>query len=121
MVESGTIKGVTYRYRFVSDKRDDKLRKYSIKSPVRKYPGMDAWYFAFIPVRTSALIKKTFGHSARGWGSLRVTATIGATSWNTSIFPDKKSGGYLLPLKASIRKAESVRTGKTVPLTLEII
>ena len=121
MAESGVIKGITYRYRFVTDKRDEKLRSFSVKAPVRKYPGMDAWHFAFIPVRTSALIKKTFGHKARGWGSLRVKATVGATPWNTSIFPDKKSGGYLLPLKASVRKAENIRVGKPVALALEIL
>ncbi len=120
MVESHTIKGVTYRYRFVSDERNQKNRSFSIKAPVRKYPGMDAWYFAFVPVKTSAFIKKTFGHAARGWGSLRVKAAIGATSWETSIFPDKKSRGYLLPLKAVVRKAENVRVGKNVALSLEI-
>ena len=37
------------------------------------------------------------GVTGRGWGSLRVQATIGGTTWATSIFPSKQRGSYLLP------------------------
>ncbi len=120
MAVTQTIKGVTYRYRFVTDKRE-KQRTYAVRAKVCRYPGMEAWRFAFIPVKTSALIKKTFGHAARGWGSLRVKATLGDTSWQTSIFPDKKAGAYILPLKAAVRKAEGVRDGQTLALTLDLL
>jgi hypothetical protein len=114
------LEGVTYRYRFVTDKRDQERAAFTLKAPVKKYPGMDAWFFAEVPAKTAKLIRRAFGHKARGWGSLKVDATIGSTTWNTSIFPDKKSGTYLLPLKAAVRKAESIRAGKPVALKLEI-
>ncbi len=91
-----------------------------MKALVQKYPGMEGWFFAVVPAKTSGLIKRTFGHIARGWGSLRIHATIGGTSWDSSIFPDKKSGTYVLPLKASVRKAERIRAGKKVALSLEM-
>ena len=55
------------------------------------------------------------------WGSIRVTATIGATSWQTSIFPDKKRGAYLLPLKTAVRKTQKIEVGDTVAATIELI
>jgi hypothetical protein len=119
--DSVSFEGVTYRYRFVTDKKDQAKRHYSLRAVVRKFTGMDAWFFAEVPTRVAADIKKRFGHAAKGWGSLKVQASIGGTVWKTSIFPDKKSGTYVLPLKAAVRQAEKIRVGKRVSLTLEII
>ena len=57
----------------------------------------------------------------RGWGMVKVEAVIGGTIWQTSIFPDKDSGGYLLPVKAAVRKAEKLSLGDDVTVTLELI
>jgi hypothetical protein len=46
---------------------------------------------------------------------------LGKTSWKTSIFPDAKSGGYLLPLKAVVRKKENVAARDIVSFTLELL
>lgn len=48
-------------------------------------------------------------------------ATIGKTQWKTSIFPDKRSRTYLLPLKAEVRKKERIFSEDTVSLTIELI
>jgi hypothetical protein len=56
----------------------------------------------------------------RGWGSLPVEVTVGKTTWRTSIFPDKKAGAYLFPLKASVRKKEGISEGDMITLVLEI-
>jgi Domain of unknown function (DUF1905) len=56
----------------------------------------------------------------RGWGAMKVAATIGDTSWETSMFPDKTSGGWFLPVKASVRKAEGLAAGDEVKLNLTI-
>lgn len=39
-----------------------------------------------------------------GWGMIPVRARIGGTEWTTSLFP--KDGGYLLPIKDAVRRAE---------------
>lgn len=93
---------------------------HTVRAKVTRYPGMDAWFFAMIPVSAGKQIKKTYGAHAGGWGSLKVNATMGKTTWQTSIFPDKKSGSYVLPLKAAIRKAEQIVEGKTISLTITI-
>ncbi len=53
-----------------------------------------------------------------GWGCIPVTASVGATRWQTSLFP--KDGRYLVPVKAWVRKAEDLELGDTVGLRLSI-
>jgi hypothetical protein len=97
---------------------------FKLKSKVWIYPGPPerggSWHFVNVSKKASREIKDTFGRGDRGFGSIPVTVTVGTTSWDTSIFPDKKSGTYLLPIKAEVRKAEDVREGKLLSLTIQI-
>jgi len=93
---------------------------YTIKSKVLVYPGMNSWRFLVVPKEIGKEIKETFGKHAKGWGSIPVSAAIGKTVWKTSIFPDRQSGTYLLPLKIQIRKAEGIMDDDTVHCTLKI-
>ncbi len=54
-----------------------------------------------------------------GFGSLKVTARIGDTTFRTSLFPSKEMG-WLLPVKASVRRAEGIGEGDQVAVTLEV-
>lgn len=82
---------------------------------------MAAWRFLTIPKNWAKEIKERFGTRVKGWGSLPVSAAIGKTAWNTSIFPDKKSATYLLPLKMKIRKAEDIFDDDTVIFTITLL
>lgn len=93
---------------------------FKLHSKVWLYPGMAGWHFISVPKKESAQIKEVFGALKRGWGSLPVEVTLGKSTWKTSIFPDKKSGTYLLPLKADVRKKERILSGDTVNFLLEI-
>lgn len=97
-----------------------KYNQYKIHTSVWLYPGMAGWHFASVPQEISEDIKQHFGDRKRGWGSLPVLATIGTTNWKTSIFPDKKAGRYLLPLKADVRKKEKISADDKIQLSLEI-
>ena len=81
---------------------------------------MDAWFFAYVDKKQAAVIAKTHATKKRGFGSIRVAVTLGKSKWKTSIFPDKHSGAYVLPLKKQIRRAENIDVGDTVSFTLEI-
>lgn len=84
------------------------------------YPGETAsWHFITLPRKESDAIKLRSGPTRRGWGALKVTATIRSTSWQTSIFPDK-TRGYLLPLKADVRKKEKLAVGQRVEVKIEL-
>ena len=82
------------------------------------------WHFLTIDgdaaedIKTTALMRRLEGEQQRGWGAIRVSAKIGDTSWQTSIFPSRESGGYLLPIKAAVRKAEGLATGDEVTVHL---
>lgn len=80
----------------------------------------DSWTFVRLPEEASAEIREIAGVIPRGFGSVRVTATIGTTSWKTSIFPDAKAGVYVLPLKKAVRKAEKVEAGDTATVKVEL-
>lgn len=92
-----------------------------IKANVWLYPGERAsWHFVTIPKKETALISTQYGNAKRGWGSLPVQATIATTVWNTSIFPDRKSGTFILPLKALVRRKEGIEAGDKIQLRLLI-
>lgn len=94
--------------------------EFKLKSKIWLYPGMAGWHFISVPKKQSEEIKKHFGARAKGWGSLPVVVTIGKTSWHTSIFPDKKAGAYLLPLKAEVRRKEHLEAEDDVTFLLTI-
>jgi len=56
----------------------------------------------------------------RGFGSVRVEARIGASRWTTSVFPSASAGGYILPIKAAIRRAEGLAAGDRAEVVLTL-
>lgn len=93
---------------------------FKFKSKVWLYPGMGGWHFVTLNKKLSKEIDKNFGMRKRGWGSIRVTAKIGKSEWGTSIFPDRKTGTYLLAVKSAIRKKENISMGDMVDVEIEI-
>ncbi len=81
----------------------------------------DTWVFVSLPADASEDIRELTAGRRRGFGSLRVRATLGGTRWTTSIFPDKASGAYVLPVKRAIRTAEGLDTGDTAAVTVELV
>ncbi len=95
---------------------------YKLTSKIVVFHGMGAWRFLHVNKKVSDEIKLTFApRKAVGFGSIRVEVTVGKTTWRTSIFPDKKSGTYLLPTKASVRKAEGILDDEPVRFTIRIV
>lgn len=97
------------------------LEEVKFKAKVWMWEGKAAWHFVSLPKTLSQNLKKSFGGLTAGFGSLPVTVKVGETSWKTSIFPDSKSGCFLLPIKASVRKAEKITTGKTISFVLRVM
>lgn len=78
----------------------------------------DSWTFVTLPVDLSDDILDAAGSVARGFGSVRVEVTVGATTWRTSIFPGKDA--YVLPIKRAVRQAEGLEVGSTATVALEL-
>lgn len=77
-----------------------------------------SWHFVTMPLDLTDDVKARVGRG-RGFGSVRVRATIGGTSWTTSIFPANE--GYALPVKRAVRVAESLEIGDVVDVTLDVL
>ena len=95
--------------------------KYNFQATLWIYPGKAAWYFITVPPEITTDIDRIFSELKRSWGSLRVEVEVGTSKWTTSIFPDKKSGTYLLPVKKEIRVTENLSVDDTIEVKLKII
>jgi hypothetical protein len=93
--------------------------RYETQAEIWLWTGKGAWHFITLPAEVSQGLRSLSGPRV-GWGSVRVEAQIGATRWRTSVFPDSKSGGYLLPIKADVRKAEGLKAGDLVEVAVEL-
>jgi len=80
----------------------------------------DAWVFVTLPSSDSEEIRDLAGGLRRGFGSLRVRATIGTSTWATSIFPDSQAG-YVLPVKRPVRLAQGLDVGDVATVTVELV
>ncbi len=80
--------------------------------------GPAPFYFVAVPEADSREIKAVSNMVTYGWGVIPVSVQIGGTQWTTSLFP--KGDLYLVPIKASVRKAENLAEGDTVTLHLII-
>lgn len=78
------------------------------------------WYFVTVPEELAPEIKSHALESPRGFGSVKVEATIDGVSWRTSVFP-LNSGGYLLPVKAEIRRKAGIGVGDEVSVRLDLL
>lgn len=81
----------------------------------------DSWTFVSLPCDASEEIRDLTGGVRRGFGSVRVRVTVGASTWKTSIFPDSARGCFVLPVKRAIRRAEALDAGDKATVTVELI
>lgn len=99
---------------------NEKKREFSFTSNLWVYSGKAAWYFVTLPKELSEEIDFYHGHMKAGWGSLPVKVVIGESEWQTSIFPDKKAGAYMLPVKKKIREKERLKVDGVVKVSLSL-
>lgn len=83
------------------------------------WKGPAPWYFVTVPVEQSSDLKGISSYVTYGWGMIPVIAQIGKTEWKTSLFP--KDGLYIVPIKASVRKAENLQQDDKVAVRLKIL
>ena len=84
-----------------------------------EWRGPSPYHFIAVPPRTLALsCRRVAPLVTYGWGVIPVTVRIGEHEWTTSLFP--KDGGYLVPIKDAIRKAEALVLGDSVLVEMAI-
>ena len=80
--------------------------------------GPAPWYFVTVPAEQCRDLNAMSGFVTYGWGMIPANVRIGKTEWKTSLFP--KDGLYIVPIKASVRKAENLEEGDEVTVRLEV-
>ena len=79
---------------------------FKFQAKVWVWPGYAGWHFVTLPKNLSKEIKKVA--KQYGAGFVKVTVTVGSSTWVTALFPHKESESYLLSIKKSIRKKEEI-------------
>ena len=87
---------------------------------VFEWRGPSPYYFVSVPDEECSAIEAVAAQVTYGWGVIPVAARIGSTPFTTSLFP--KDGGYLVPLKDKVRRAEGLELGDVtaIRLTLDV-
>jgi hypothetical protein len=80
--------------------------------------GPAPWYFITVPEEQSRDLKTISEIVTYGWGMIPVNVRIGKTEWETSLFP--KDDRYVVPIKASVRKAENLEEGDEAAVRLVV-
>ena len=78
--------------------------------------GPSPFYFVAVPLDAARKIAGVASLVTYGWGAIPAIVRIGETTWTTSLFP--RDGGYLLPVRVSVRRAEGVDLGDVVDVNM---
>ena len=90
----------------------------SFRGDVWYWRGPAPFHFVTVPADESELIAELAPAVTYGWGMIPVTVRIGDTGTTTSLWP--KDGGYIVPLKKSLRESEGVELGDEVSVSLRL-
>jgi hypothetical protein len=95
----------------------------TFESPLWRWDARrsDSWMFVSLPAEASDEIRDRASEPRRGFGSVKVRATVGGSSWLTSIFPGEGGGPYVLPVKRAVRTVEGLDVGDTVTVTVDVL
>lgn len=81
----------------------------------------DSWVFVTLPRDLSEDVRALQAGPRRGFGAVKVEVSIGATTWQTSVFPSQELEAYVLPLKKAVRAAQGLEVGDTATVALRVI
>ena len=93
---------------------------FSFSAPLWLYSAQSSWHFVTLPAASADEIRfftSLSGVKRKGFGSVRVQAVSEHMRWKTSLFPDKASQSYLLPIKRAVREAENWQAGDVISLS----
>jgi hypothetical protein len=99
--------------------QDPRVSRYRFAAEMWQAPG-GSWHFVTVPFDVSDEIDETAPCARVAFGSVRVEATVGRTSWQTSVFPDRRVGAFVLPVKRAVRDAEALVAGDPLDVVLSV-
>ncbi len=95
-------------------------KTFDFKGRVWKHDGPAGWLFVYVEKFISTeILALTKGKKKVGFGFIPIQATLGRSTWDTAIFPNKERK-YLLAIKRSIGRVENTKEGDIVDVRLTI-
>jgi len=81
---------------------------------VERFEMLCGWHYVPVPAELS----KPFSFFATNFGYIAVTATVGNSSWQTSLLP-KGDGTHFIALPAKVRSKEKLSHGMEIEVSFE--
>jgi hypothetical protein len=94
--------------------------QFRFTSSVWAHDGVGGWHFLTLPAAVMEELRDEAPPAGPGFGSIRVTVTLGCSTWDTSVFPDKASGSFVLPVRKEVRRANQLFAGDAVDAALRV-
>lgn len=90
----------------------------AFEGPLYYWRGPAPYYFVRLPPAAVEEIVDVAAEVTYGWGMVPVEVTVGGYTWETSLWP--KDGGYLLPIRAQVRRGLELEIDERVAVRLTI-
>jgi hypothetical protein len=92
--------------------------EFEFAAKIFEWRGPAPFYFVALPEDVAAFVSAMANQLTYGWGVIPVAVRIGKTTFKTSMFP--RDGGYLLGIKAEVRKIEKLQIHDVVDVKLDL-
>ncbi len=87
---------------------------FKIGGVVELFPQQGGWFYLRIPKKYTEMTKDLADR-----GLVAITATVGKTSWKTSLLP-YGDGTQFIALSAKVRKAENIHLGDRITILFQL-
>ena len=94
------------------------LLEIAFTATVIHWRGPAPFFFVAIPEDQVGAVREAAREASYGWGCVPVEACVAGEAFRTSLFP--RDGGYMLPVKAAVRKATGVVLDDVVAVEMAI-
>jgi Domain of unknown function (DUF1905) len=94
------------------------LAVFRFEAEIIHWRGPSPFFFIRTPTPVASELGRLMRTVSYGWGMIPVQAEVAGVAFTTALFP--KDGGYLLPVKAVVRRSAGVTAGDRVSVTLTV-
>lgn len=104
------------------------IERVSYSTQLARWQGEKAVYHLVVITGDAAeaiamharLLRLEYG-TRRGFGSVKVIARLGETTWKSSVFPQNKASEWILLVSKKVMRSEDLAAGDQVTVELELL
>ena len=99
--------------------RETVVGEFEVTGPVVEWRGPAPHHFVTVDGDLAEQVREWAREVSYGWGMVPVRLRLGATTGTTALWP--REGGYVVPLRLAVRRAEQVELGDVVTVHVEVL